>query len=72
MSSHKIIPPLIADELERCGLPWRIDNGGKHYKLFVGDQFVGVLQRSVTSAWADKRRNLNVRSQIRRIVRGQP
>jgi len=64
------IPQLILDELNSCGKPWRVDNGGKHYKLFVADRFVGIVSRGGTNeAWAGKARALNIRAQIRRAVK---
>lgn len=68
--SRNNIPPLVADELESCGKPWRTENGGRHTKLFVNDRFVGILSRSLAdTSWAGKRRVLNIRAQIRRAVR---
>lgn len=64
------LPPIVAEELEKCGLPWRIDMGGRHVKLFVGNKLAGVMPRGATANRHD-RVTLNVRAQIRRIVREQ-
>lgn len=59
---------LIDDELEilkKNGVPFRLEQGTKHIKIYVNDRMVGIAptkkptERELTSAY-------NVRSQIRR------
>lgn len=60
------ITPLIQEELENCGFPFRLERGTRHWKIFVADTFCGILPSSGDSP--NRRAALNVRSQIRRQV----
>lgn len=51
--------------LAETGLPWRIEEGTKHYKLFLRETFVDIWPRRPKD---DVRRNLNVRARIRRTA----
>lgn len=61
------IPDLIQTELDACGLPYRIEEGTKHNKIYVNEIFCGILPKC---RFFDGRAVLNIRSQIRRAVKG--
>lgn len=65
------VPRIVLEEIERSGLPWRLDVGGRHYKLIVGDRLAGILPYSgkAQRQEADKRAELNMRAQVRRIIK---
>ena len=66
--TRKIIPQIILEELERTGLPWRLQLGSKHHHLFVADKLIGILPRGRQSESDGERRcALNTRAQIRRL-----
>jgi hypothetical protein len=60
--------PKIEKALE--GANWRIENGGRHRKLFVEDRFVGILPFG-SKGDAHTRSVLAIRSQIRRALRNR-
>lgn len=62
------LPKTIAEELERSGLPWRLERGGRHHKIFVADRLAGILPHSGARE-ADRRSELNTRAQVRRIIK---
>lgn len=55
--------------LTETGLPWSIVDGGKHNKLFIGSQLVGVIPKCDRRT-SDTRSRLNIRAQIRRAAKG--
>ena len=63
----KQLPEMIRTELEASKVPWRIENGGRHLKLFIGDRMVGVMPYDLGEA--RHRALLNLRAQIRRVNR---
>ncbi len=66
------IPKIISAELEtltKQGIANNLEIGGKHIKIFVSGKLAGVLPRGTLSN-TDRRSELNIRSQIRRIARG--
>lgn len=66
------IPQIVADELDACGLPWRLVDGGRHYKLIVGDRLTGILPKArVSDHIGAKQRAFNIRAQIRRAAKAQ-
>lgn len=67
MSLVEVLRP----ELERTGLPWRIENGRRHKKIILAGQLVGIIPMSGKGSLARGcRAVLNIRSQIRRAARG--
>lgn len=61
------VPELIKRELDSCGKPYQIVNGGQHQKIFVAGMFCGILPKNGRSN--TNRAELNVRSQIRRAIK---
>jgi hypothetical protein len=41
--SVKCLPDIVREFLDDCGVAWRIEQGKKHNKIFVGDRLVGVF-----------------------------
>lgn len=66
-----LIPRIVLAEIEQSGLPWRLETGGRHYKLIVGDRLAGILPFSgkAQRQQSDKRAELNMRAQVRRIIK---
>lgn len=62
------LPPLTLAEIERHSCKWRLENGGKHYRLMIDDQFVTIISRS--SRDTDHCTDKNTRAQVRRFFRG--
>jgi len=61
------VPPTIKEELEGCGVPFNIERGTRHFKIFVGGALCGIFPVNGKAGY--KRAELNVRAQIRRRVR---
>ena len=57
----------IRETLERSGLPWSLENGGRHIKIRVGGRLVGVYPKGKTPD--NRRGEANVLAQIRRACR---
>ena len=62
------IPRLIKEELDKSGVPFKIERGSRHCKIFIGEVFCGIFPLAGGDATL-RRADLNVRSQIRRQVR---
>ena len=60
------LPPIIAREIERAGVAYRVEPGKGHVKLFVCDRLAGVLSSSQSDR--DRRASFNVRAQVRKII----
>ena len=70
MTVHaKLIPKLILDELQRSPVQWRAEHGGKHIKLFIGDELVGGI--CTNGQELPRKAQLNVRSTVRRAISRQ-
>jgi hypothetical protein len=41
-----ILPPEVRHVLDACGLPWRIEEGGRHRKVIVDGRFISILPKS--------------------------
>lgn len=61
------IPAEIVQALEASGRRWRIENGGKHRKLFIEDRLVTVLP--FKSSDSNRRGTANIIAAIRRAAR---
>lgn len=61
------IDPEITRALDATGLPWRVEQGSKHAKLYLGPQLVGVLPHDGKAIDGYARRN--TLAQIRRAAR---
>lgn len=58
---------LIEAELEKTGLDWRVEEGGRHAKFFLQSRFVAIAPKGGAT---DKGRHLkNVVAQIRRAAK---
>lgn len=63
----KFVPREIKTELEACGIPFRLEMGRRHIKIFIGPKFAGILPSSGTSE-SNRRATLNIRAQVRRAI----
>lgn len=62
------VPDAIQQALTDTGLPYRIEQGAKHWKIVVDNRLVGILP---LSGGDDRGRgHLNTVAQIRRAARG--
>jgi len=61
-------PSDLLDLLRGCGLPWRFENGNRHYKVMIGERFVGILPRSGGRLWEHGRQHKNLIAQVRRAI----
>jgi hypothetical protein len=61
------IDPKTRRVLEETGLPWELENGKKHTKIWLAGQFVGILPQNgrIVEGAAHK----NVVAQIRRAAK---
>lgn len=67
MSTYKPqISEELREELDRSGVPWRVERGKKHDKLFVGNRMVQALTRGYGEY---ARSNRNATAVVRRAVR---
>ena len=64
----KQIPTIIKEELDKTGLPWEIQTGGKHYHIVLNKKMVGIISKG--SREVEGRTLRNCISQIRRAARG--
>jgi hypothetical protein len=63
--SEPRLPKLLLDELSGCD--WRLDKGGKHWKLIVNGKLAGIIPKH-TKDDGNWRAPLNTRTNIRRIL----
>lgn len=65
------VPQSVLAEIQMAGLPWRLERGGRHIKLIVGERLAGILPYSgkAQAQSADRRAELNMRAQVRRIIK---
>lgn len=61
------LPEELRQALASSGLPWRITNGRKHFKVMIGERMVAVLSHGAKGQYADK----NMMANIRRIIKEQ-
>jgi len=64
------LPDDLQQLLTESGLPWRIELGTRHYKVFVGTRFCAILPRG-TQRPQRVRAHKNAVAQIRRAIREQ-
>lgn len=69
-----ILPPLLAEELERSAPGrWRLAPGKRHWRLLIDDCQVTILTRSSRPGrLLDRRMALNQRAAVRRYLARQP
>lgn len=58
------LPALIRNELDNCTVPYTVEHGKRHWKIFVGGILCGILP--MNGKYTNRRAELNVRSQIRK------
>lgn len=63
------IPDIIKRELDACPLPWRIEQGGHHAKIFIEDTFVGIFPLNARKGSTGGRGGMNIRSNIKRYIK---
>lgn len=61
------LPPLVEKELAPLKGRWTIELGGRHYKIKVDGHLAGILPYG-RSTERNKRSELNLRSNIRRLI----
>lgn len=62
------IDPLILRELESCGLPYTITNGGKHLHIRIAGHLAATAPFSAMNS-SNMRGTLNFRANIRRKIK---
>jgi hypothetical protein len=67
----KKVPDDLKKLLIDSGLPWRVENGGKHFKVFVGDRLATVLPFSPGTGRQRRRSHSNVLAVVRRVIAEQ-
>lgn len=65
-SIKRLVHPIVLTELEECGLPWWLEPGTKHNKLYIDGRFCDIMPLRITEP---PRTNLKVRAHVRRFVR---
>lgn len=65
-----IIPDEILAELEASGLPYTLENGGKHYKLKICGKLATIIPKGgkLRNQERFRRGLLNARAQVRRAI----
>lgn len=61
------IPPQVEAALNTTGLPWVLEQGGRHQKIKLGGRLVGILPNGKVNT-SHKRTLLNTIAQIRRVA----
>ena len=61
------LPEDLRQALASSGLPWRIINGRKHFKVMIGERLAGVLSHGKRPSHGDK----NMMANVRRIIKEQ-
>lgn len=61
------LPTLIQKELDKCNLPYNIERGKRHWKIFINGVMCGILP--LNGKYTSRRAELNVRTQIRKQVK---
>jgi hypothetical protein len=60
----------VLDEVTAAGLQYCIEEGGKHYKVRVAGKMAGILPKGKSlKADTDRRALLNMRAQVRRVIK---
>lgn len=63
------LPDYLTEELAKSLVPWRIEPGARHFKLFIGPQLVAILPKGTREHGG--RGDRNTLAQIRRVIKGQ-
>lgn len=70
LATHLAIDPAILDMLRASRVAWRVEDGTRHYKLFVAGRFVCALPHGRRSEiMANGRAVMNARSTVKRAIR---
>lgn len=65
-----LIPKDVLQELEEAGAEFEVVKGGRHYKLYVHERLAGILPYGKAARQtSDQRAVLNMRAQVRRIIK---
>lgn len=60
----------IIAEIEAAGVPYVLEDGGKHIKIRIAGRMVGIYPKGKHArSTADHRAMLNLRAQVRRVIR---
>ena len=65
------LPPDMRDSLVSSGLPWRIETGGSHFKLFIGKKLVTILPKSDHNRMMRNGAHRGAMAYIRRAIKEQ-
>lgn len=55
--------------MEATGLPWQVERGSRHLKLWVADRMVGILPKDGGRRTGSPNAMRNIAAQIRRAAR---
>lgn len=59
----------VLDEAAQAGLPYTLEDGGKHYKVRVAGKLAAILPKGKSlKCESDRRALLNMRAQVRRVI----
>jgi hypothetical protein len=61
--------PDIFEALEASDLPWSVSLGGRHIKLHIGPNLIGIMPRAGGIAAAGSRAGKNLMAQVRRGIK---
>jgi len=67
----RFMPCDVNELLHASGLPWRMETGTRHFKLFVGEKFAAIFPKSPYVRNSTGRAHRNAVAQIRRVIREQ-
>jgi len=67
----KIISDEIKQLLETSRQPWRIETGGRHYKILINEKLVSILPLSPHARKRKGNAQRNVIARLRRILKEQ-
>jgi len=63
----KYVPRELIAEIEAAGVPWHLEQGKRHIKLFIGKKLAGIMP--ARNDEANRRSQLNIRAQVRRAIK---
>lgn len=61
------LPREVEQELDRCGLPWSLEDGGKHNKIVLDGWIIGVVSKG--GHGKRQQQGPNLRSVVRRGIK---
>jgi len=69
--NSRFMPGEIYELLDASRLPWRMETGTRHFKLFIGEKFAAIFPKSPYVRNGTGRSHKNAVAQIRRVIKEQ-